>query len=61
MNGVKNMTVSKEFLTFKNRLRHFDDDIEMVDILCTTIKRNRLENGADKLFEYQVPEKHPNI
>lgn len=37
------MTVSKEFLTFKNRLRHFDDDIEMVDILCTTIKRNRLE------------------
>lgn len=55
------MTVSKEFLTFKNRLRHFDDDIEMVDILCTTIKRNRLENGADKLFEYQVPEKHPNI
>ena len=26
------MTVSKEFLTFKNRLRHFDDDIEMVDI-----------------------------
>ena len=61
MNGVKNMTVSKEFLTFKNRLRHFDDDIEMVDILCTTIKRKRLESGADKLFEYQVPEKHPNI
>ena len=31
------MTVSKEFLTFKNRLRHFDDDIEMVDILICSL------------------------
>lgn len=54
------MTNSKSYITFKNKLLHFDDDIELVDILYTTIRNNPACHG-DRLFEYQDVDKHPNI
>ena len=55
------MAMSSEFLTFKNKMRHFDDDIEFIDILNSTVKENSISPDADKLFELQNAEKHPNI
>lgn len=55
------MAHSKNYLSFKNKMLHFDDDIEFTDILYSTIKENSVAEGASKLFEYQNPDKHPNI
>ena len=49
------MAMSSEFLTFKNKMRHFDDDIEFIDILNSTVKENSISPDADKLFESQMP------
>jgi len=54
-------TISKPLLAFKNKLLHFDDDIEFVDILHSTIKGTTIDNSNSYLFEYQNQEKHPNI
>ena len=50
------MAMSSEFLTFKNKMRHFDDDIEFIDILNSTVKENSISPDADKLFESQNAE-----
>lgn len=55
------MPVSKPLLAFKNKLQYFDDDIEFVDILYSTVKGTVIDDGNPKLFEYQDREKHPNI
>lgn len=55
------MPHSKPYLTFKNKMLHFDDDIEFIDILNTTIKNRAIDDGADKLFDCQRHDKHPNI
>ena len=46
------MAHSKNYLSFKNKMLHFDDDIEFTDILYSTIKENSVAEGANKLFEY---------
>ena len=55
------MAYSKHLLAFKNKMLHFDDDIEFADILYSTIRENPIAEGTDKLFEFQSHEKHPNI
>lgn len=55
------MEHSKSYESFKNRMLHFDDDIEFTDILYSTIKESTVVEGANKLFEYQSSDKHPNI
>lgn len=54
------MPHSKAYETFKNKVFHFDDDIEFTDILYTTIKNTQSEN-EERLFTYQDIQKHPNI
>ena len=55
------MSHSNNYLSFKNKMLHFDDDIEFTDILYSTIRETAVSDNADKLFEHQNPEKHPNI
>lgn len=52
-------SVSKYALRFQNRVNALDEDIELVDIICTARKENNFlpENG--KLFKFIDPEKHP--
>lgn len=54
-------SISKPLLSFKNKLSHFDDDIEFVDILYSTVKGTTIDGSKLRLFEYQDQEKHPNI
>lgn len=55
------MAHSKHYISFKNKMLHFDDDVEFVDILYSTIKDTPIDDNATKLFESQDPAKHPNI
>lgn len=55
------MPISKPFLAFKNKLQHFDDDLEFVDLLYSTIKATAPTDDNLRLFQYQSTEKHPNI
>ena len=55
------MSYSKHFITFRNKMLHFDDDIELADILYSIIRENPISEDADKLFSSQSQEKHPNI
>lgn len=54
------MDHSKAYTSYKNKMLHFDDDLELVDILYAAIKKNKLEN-EEGLFEFQDKQKHPNI
>lgn len=55
------MAMSKPYLTFKNKLLHFDDDIEIADILYAKVKKTMISNDATQLFDYQDNVKHPNL
>lgn len=48
------MAHSKSYGSFKNRMLHFDDDIEFTDILYSTIKESTVVEGANKLFNIKV-------
>lgn len=54
------MPQSKAFASFKNKVLHFNDDIELVDILYATIK-HQPANYDDRLFDFQDRSKHLNI
>lgn len=54
------MPHSKPYESFKNKILHFDDDIELVDIFYATI-RNRPASFEDRLFDFQDRSKHLNI
>lgn len=53
--------VSKYALRFQNRILSFDEDLELVDIICRARKGNDflLDNGA--IFKYFDPTKHPSL
>lgn len=55
------MAHSKHYQSFKNKMLHFDDDIEFADILYTTIKATPLTENAVTLFDHSNADKHPNI
>lgn len=55
------MAYSKHYQSFKNKMLHFDDDIEFTDILYTAIKTTPIAENTQSLFEYLSPEKHPNL
>lgn len=55
------MLHSKPYQTFKNKMLHFDDDIEFSDILYSNIKASVLPQGAQQLFKFQNNNKHPTI
>lgn len=52
---------SAPYIGFKNKMLHFSDDIEYVDILYSTIKKEHIPSNATKLFFNQSPKKHPSI
>ena len=55
------MVMTKPYTSFRNKLLHFDDDIEMADILYSTVKATTISENATTLFEYQDNKKHPNL
>ena len=46
---------SAPYIGFKNKMLHFSDDIEYVDILYSTIKKEHIPSNATKLFFNQSP------
>lgn len=52
-------SVSKYALRFQNRVNAFEEDIEMVDILCIAKNNNELLPEEGKLFQFVDLEKHP--
>lgn len=52
-------SVSKYALRFQNRVNAFEEDIEMVDILCIAKNNNELLPEKGKLFQFVDVEKHP--
>ena len=49
---------SAPYIGFKNKMLHFSDDIEYVDILYSTIKKEHIPSNATKLFFNQSPKKY---
>ena len=54
-------TISKYALIFKNRLQSFEEDLEMIDILCKAQTQNDLLSDTDNLFKYMNPSVHKAI
>ena len=54
-------TVSKEALIFQNRIKSFDEDLEMVDILKIALRNNDLLKENNKLFKYTDSRKHVQL
>lgn len=55
------MAHSKPYLTFKNKMLHFDDDLEFADVLHLAITATPITEDAQTLFKFQNSERHPNI
>lgn len=55
------MAHSKHYQSFKNKILHFDDDIEFADILYTAIKTTPIAENTEKLFDHLNGDKHPNL
>lgn len=54
------MEHSEAYISFKNKMMHFQDDIEIVDMFYALIKRDNLEN-KEKLFDMFDRKKHKSI
>lgn len=54
-------SVSKCALIFKNRVLEFQQDIEIVDILCSAQRSEDLLNDENNLFKYLNPNKHKSL
>lgn len=52
-------SVSKYALRFQNRVNSFEEDIELVDIICTARNKNKFLVEKGKLFKFIDEEKHP--
>ena len=52
---------SKRYQTFNNRMLHFDDDIEYVDVLYASLRKSLSILPEDALFQEIDPEKHPKL
>ena len=50
---------SKAYITFTNRLLHFNDDLELMDIMCRYVSATNTANGS--LFSKMNPAKYPYI
>ena len=53
--------ISKEALIFQNRIKSFDEDLELIDILLIAFKRNDLLKENRVLFKYLDDKKHLNL
>lgn len=51
-------SISKYALRFQNRVLAFEEDIELVDILCNAQKKHKLLPADGKLFEFIDSQKH---
>lgn len=54
------MRESKAHNTFVNRVLHFDDDIEFMDIICRHVTRTEFAEGS-RIFTCFDKDRHPNI
>lgn len=57
-------SMSKYALRFQNRVIAFEEDVELVDIICTARKKNvflQPEEKREKLFRYLDPTKHVHL
>lgn len=54
-------TVSKYALIFQNRLISFDQDIDLVDVICSAQNKKDFLCDETKLFRYLEPEKHDSL
>ena len=54
-------TVSKYALVFQNRLLSFDQDIELIDIICRAQKADDFLKDDNLLFSYLDDKKHPAL
>lgn len=54
------MEHSEAYISFKNKMMHFQDDIEIIDMFYALIKRDSWEN-KEKLFDMFDREKHKSI
>ena len=52
---------SKRYQTFNNRMLHFDDDIEYVDVLYASLRKSLSILPEDALFQEIDSEKHPKL
>ncbi len=59
--GINMPTVSKYALIFKNRMQSFEEDLEMIDILCKAQKQDDLLSDTNLLFKYLNPSVHKAI
>lgn len=55
------MVCSKNYQTFSNRMLHFDDDLEYVDIIHSSVRKNMGSFSNDVLFENINSNKHPRL
>lgn len=55
------MVCSKNYQTFSNRMLHFDDDLEYVDIIYASVKKEMGTFSDQSLFENINPLKHPRL
>lgn len=53
--------ISKHALIFQNRLISFEQDIDLVDIICSAQTRKDFLCDETKLFRYLDPEKHVSM
>lgn len=53
--------ISKYALIFHNRVLSFDEDIELIDIICIAQNNNDFLKDEEKLFAYLDPKKHKRI
>ena len=53
--------ISKYALTFQNRLISFEQDIELVDIICSAQDKRDFLNDDTKLFRHLNPETHTSL
>ena len=55
------MDHSKAYITFKNRILHFDDDLDLIDILKERVKREDMNSEGTTLFMDQDNSRHSSV
>ena len=53
--------VSKHALIFRNRVLSFDQDLELIDIICRAQRKDDFLNDQEKLFKYLEDSKHLSL
>lgn len=53
--------LSKEALIFQNRIKSFDEDLEMIDVLKIALEKSDLLRDDEVLFKYVSKKRHINL